>query len=209
LDKITDTTLDTHMIKNNEWDAVAYLTQSIYGRCTSSTSCTKIGINNNTSYITGYGSPAGTEYDINNGTYETILGKDASTTGNIYGVYDMSGGAMEYVMGVYTDGTKNWSGISETLNSGFSGCLGGCSSTYDGVAYPDSKYYNSDTTERIFLLPWSTRGGDCYLGDYSFYERKSDYYFGPLSRLSFSTGSGFDLIADHYKYLASRSVLVK
>ena len=39
--------VDTHMSKNNEWGAVAYLTQSIYGRCTSSTSCTEVGINNN------------------------------------------------------------------------------------------------------------------------------------------------------------------
>ncbi len=58
----------------------------------------------------------------------------------------MSGGAIEYVMGVYTDGTQNWSGKSSTWNSGFSGCLGSsCSSTYDGVAYPESKYYNSYT----------------------------------------------------------------
>ncbi len=146
-DKTKDTTLDTHMMKNNEWGAVAYLTQSIYGRCTSSTSCTEVGINNSSSYITGYGAPAGSSKSVTNGTYNTDLGKDASTTGNIYGVYDMSGGAYEYVMGVYTDGTQNWSGYSSTDNSGFSGCLGrDCSSTYDGVAYPDSKYYNSYTT---------------------------------------------------------------
>ncbi len=145
-DNKTDTTLDTHMMKNNEWGAVAYLTQSIYGRCTSSTSCTEVGINNKSGYITGYGAPAGSSSSVTNGTYETALGKDASTTGNIYGVYDMSGGAYEFVMGVYTDGTKNWSGYNSTSNSGFSGCLGSsCSSTYDGVAYPESKYYNSYT----------------------------------------------------------------
>ncbi len=142
-----DTTLDTHMMKNNEWGAVAYLTQSIYGRCTSSTFCTEVGINNNSSFITGYGAPAGSSSSVTNGTYETDLGKDASTTGNIYGVYDMSGGSYEYIMGVYTDGTQNWSGRGSTSNSGFSGCLGsGCSSTYDGVAYPESRYYNSYTT---------------------------------------------------------------
>ena len=43
------------------------------------------------------------EANINdtNGVYNTSLGKDASTTKNIYGIYDMSGGAYEYVMGVY------------------------------------------------------------------------------------------------------------
>ena len=136
--------VDTHMSKNNEWGAVAYLTQSIYGRCTSSTSCTEVGINNNSSYITGYGAPAGSDDTITNGAYNTDLGKDASTTGNIYGIYDMSGGSWEYVMGVYTDGTQNWSGYNATSNSGFTGMLIG-GTTYTGVAYPESKYYNSYT----------------------------------------------------------------
>ena len=115
--------VDTHMNKNNEWGAVAYLTQSIYGRCTNSTTCTEIGINNNRNYITGYGAPAGNSSSNSNGTYNTLLGKDASTTGTIYGIYDMSGGAYEFVMGVY----------SKTIsNSGFS-------------SLPDSKYYNNYT----------------------------------------------------------------
>ena len=138
--------VDTHMSKNNEWGAVAYLTQSIYGRCTSSTSCSEVGINNNSSYKTGYGAPAGSDNSITNGTYNTDLGKDASTTGNIYGIYDMSGGSWEYVMGVYTDGTQNWSGYDSTYNSGFTGCLGSSCSSYTGVAYPESKYYNKYTT---------------------------------------------------------------
>ena len=138
--------VDTHMSKNNEWGAVAYLTQSIYGRCTNSTTCTEVGINNNSNYITGYGAPAGSGSSVTNGAYNTDLGKDASTTGNIYGIYDMSGGSHEYVMGVYTDGTQNWSGYDSTSNSGFTGCLGDCSSSYTGVAYPESKYYNKYTT---------------------------------------------------------------
>ena len=136
--------VDTHMSKNNEWGAVAYLTQSIYGRCTSSTSCTEIGINNNSSFITGYGAPAGSSQSVTNGAYNTDLGKDASTTGNIYGIYDMSGGTWKYVMGVYTDGTQNWSGYDSTSNSGFTGMLND-GTTYSGVAYPESKYYNSYT----------------------------------------------------------------
>jgi len=156
-DKTKDTTLDTHMLKNNEWGAVAYLTQSIYGRCSSSTSCSEVGINNNSSYITGYGAPAGSHYDSSNDAYvapqayNTTQGMDASTTGNVYGVYDMSGGAYEDVMGVYWDGTKYWSsGLTATnYNSGFNGCLGSsCSKTLQtGVPYPsDDKYYNLYTT---------------------------------------------------------------
>ena len=52
-------------------------------------------------------------------------GTGASTTGNIYGVYDMSGGSWEYVMGVIKDNSSNnpMSGNSDTYNSGFTGKL--------------------------------------------------------------------------------------
>ena len=136
------TEVDTHMSKNNEWGAVAYLTQSIYGRCTSSTSCTEVGINKNSSYITGYGVPAGSGTSVTNGTYDTDLGKDASTTKTIYGIYDMSGGANEYVMGVFADTNgKPRSGYNSSSNSGFTGMLAD-GTTYTGIAFPDSKYYN-------------------------------------------------------------------
>ena len=116
--------VDTHMSKNNEWGAVAYLTQSIYGRCTSNTTCTEVGINNNTSYITGIGDkPSSTASSVKTNTYNTISGKNASTTGTIYGIYDMSGGAWEYVMGVYSN---------KISDSGFS-------------SLPDNKYYNNYT----------------------------------------------------------------
>ena len=142
--------VDTHMSKNNEWGAVAYLTQSIYGRCTNSTTCTEVGINNKSSYITGYGAPAGSSSSVTNGTYNTSLGKDASTTKNIYGIYDMSGGANEYVMGVlaYTNG-KPRSGYNSSSNSGFTGMLKD-GTTYTGIAFPDSKYYNLYTSDEAY-----------------------------------------------------------
>ena len=137
-----NTEVDPHMSKNNEWGAVAYLTQSIYGRCTNSTTCAEIGINNNKSYITGYGAPAGSSSSVTNGTYNTSLGKDASTTGTIYGIYDMSGGAYEYVMGVSADSSGNpRSGYDSSNPSGFTGMLRD-GTTYTGITFPDSKYYN-------------------------------------------------------------------
>ena len=176
--------VDTHMSKNNEWGAVAYLTQSIYGRCTSSTSCTEVGINNNSSYITGYGATAGSNTSVTNGAYNTSLGKDASTTGNIYGIYDMSGGAWEYVMGVYADASGNpRSGYSTSNNSGFNGIVenqNGTVATYSsGRTFPDSKYYNLYTGSSYYghalsetqgfskhglpygitYAPWYIRGG--------------------------------------------------
>ncbi len=136
------TEVDTHMNKNNEWGAVAYLTQSIYGRCTNSTTCSEVGINNNSGYLTGYGAPAGSSSSVANGAYNTTLGKNASTTGTIYGIYDMNGGAVEYVMGVLADTNgKPRSGYNSSSNSGFTGMLND-GTTYTGIAFPDSKYYN-------------------------------------------------------------------
>ena len=81
----TDTSkVDSHLLKNMEWGAVAYLTHSDYGRCNGS-SCEDVTINSNSSYTTG------------GGNYVSNVAQ--SSTGNIYGIYDLSGGAWEYVMG--------------------------------------------------------------------------------------------------------------
>ena len=145
--------VDTHMSKNNEWGAVAYLTQSIYGRCTSSTTCTEVGINNNLDYITGIGAVAGSSYTgaITN-SYNTALGKDASTTGTIYGIYDMSGGADEYVMGIFN---------KIIGSSGFAGL-------------PNEKYYNNYT--EIYTVHALTETSGWY-GDYGVLANKSLSWF--------------------------------
>jgi hypothetical protein len=52
--------------------------------------------------------------------YQTLYGRLASTTHNVYGVYDMAAGAWEYVMTVYTDASGTpMSGRSSSPNSGF------------------------------------------------------------------------------------------
>ena len=72
-------------------------------------------------------------------------GPSASTTGNIYGIYDMSGGAYEYVMGntVYSDGTTMMSGYSSSSNSEYTGIIydSGNYTSYTGsYSYPENKY---------------------------------------------------------------------
>ena len=149
--------VDTHMSKNNEWGAVAYLTQSIYGRCTSSTTCTEVGINNNSSYITGYGAPARSSTSVTNGTYNTALGKDASTTGTIYGIYDMSGGAYEYVMGVYNN-AKSSSGFNSLPDEKYYNNYTG--SSYTGHALTETKKWYGDNDGFVSAsYPWFARGG--------------------------------------------------
>ena len=98
------TNTNSHMLTNYEWGAVAYLTNSKYGRCTNG-SCTEVTINNCNTYVTGIGAntvsagSSSTTCTTAANKYDGTYGKLASTTGNITGVYDMSGGSYEYVMG--------------------------------------------------------------------------------------------------------------
>jgi prepilin-type N-terminal cleavage/methylation domain-containing protein len=84
--------IDTHLMRDVEWGAIAYLTQSRYGKND------EVWKNSNNNYLTGC---AGDEVSAMSGAvcnqYNTVVGQQASTTGNIYGVYDISGGAYERI----------------------------------------------------------------------------------------------------------------
>ena len=153
------TEVDTHMSKNNEWGAVAYLTQSIYGRCTNSTLCVEIGINNNSTYKTGYGAAPGTSFTSSTtNTYDTNLGMKASTTGNIYGIYDMAGGLFEYVMGVYNKTTGN-SGFTTTTFPNEKYYNNYTATTYQGHALTETQgWYNDIYSFVSSSSPWFVRG---------------------------------------------------
>ena len=181
--------VDTHMSKNNEWGAVAYLTQSIYGRCTNSTTCSEVYINNSREFYTGRsGGSAGktpingtytdqtSTYNYNTYgfyTYDDYLlnyntntkgnkvkgkGTGASTTGTIYGIYDMSGGTFEYVMGVYNR-TINKSGFSSFPDTKYYNNYTG--TTYTGHALTETSRWYSDIASFVESeFSWVGRGGD-------------------------------------------------
>ena len=95
------TNTDSHVITNMEWGAVAYLANSKYGRCING-GCTDVEKNSCTSFITGMGNAfviGGSSCTLDSNKYNGAKGVLASTTGNITGVYDMSGGSYEFVMG--------------------------------------------------------------------------------------------------------------
>ncbi len=100
--------LDIHMIKNSEWQAVALLSESKYGKY----NYPKELITNNGSNYTGKATIDGIDYDYN----VSIKGEGASTTGNVTGIYDMAGGMREYTM-ITNSEIDLFSGRS---NSGFS-----------------------------------------------------------------------------------------
>ena len=166
---------DSHMMKNIEWGAVAYLKQSNYGL-----GITDITINNNSSYYTGGGS--GTSYKTNTGQ---------STTGNITGVYDMSGGAYEYVMGNY----NKQAGSSELTVSGipaehidiYSGTSVAVS--HLGDALGETAGWYGDFADFVDSAdPWFSRGGDFDYGDYA-----GVFYFVDFTGGGYSNG-GFRVV---------------
>ena len=104
--------IDSHMMKNTEWGAVAYLSSSVYGKNgkvwnnpyyynQTSAPITGLCINESNGYENS------TEDITKTYKYNEVGGGNASTTGNVYGVYDMAGGAWEYVAGIYTGATSN------------------------------------------------------------------------------------------------------
>ena len=181
--------LDSHMMKNTEWGAIAYLSHSKYGINS------EININNNSSYKTGFSSlPSinqqtypGTSGDgeTYNSTYNTKIGYLASTTGNITGVYDMSGNSHEYMASYITEKFSS-SGFSTATLSKYDNKyfdIYNTSSTYTSYQYrilgdatgetgPFKQYIDTDNQSRFhsnwygiyseFIessYPWFTRGG--------------------------------------------------
>ena len=216
------TNTDSHMLTNFEWGAVAYLTNSKYGRCTDG-SCTEVTINNCSSHITGIGAntvSAGsssttctTAANQYNGTY----GKLASTTGNITGVYDMSGGADEAVMGNISSVTTEYT--FNPLRSSFSSSWYTTDTAkylttyaYDTV-YDNQKAYNrgrlGDATAEVVL---STGGTGGWYSDYANFPFLNSAWFKRGGLYSSGSSAGvFDFGEDagsNASYGSSRAALV-
>ena len=115
-------TMNVHVIKNTEWGAISYLSYSPYGVCKDNCS-----IANNGTFTTGNVAIKGKNY-----SYDTIEAQLSSTTGNIYGVYDMVGAASEMVLG-----SMDINRIASNLNSNY----------YDD--YKAHTYFKADATLEI------------------------------------------------------------
>ena len=164
------TNIDSHMMKNTEWGAVAYLSRSQYGK--NSAVYNNPYWNDNDYNGTKYYSPitglcgktqnyaTKTYNDPNVYKYNTTEGKNASTTGNVYGVYDMAGGAWEYVAAV----------LSSKKSSG----------SYYNFTNIDTKYYesydaydNSKYGDAMYETSMNSEGSTSWDGDYSTFVTES------------------------------------
>lgn len=108
--------ISSRNITNIEWGAVAYLTNSQYGKRNNENyqETEKQVFNNNSlghgetfdNMITGCSSGSTSKAATTNCSYEYNIpyyGYGASSTGTIYGVYDLSGGAWDCVMGIVSN----------------------------------------------------------------------------------------------------------
>ncbi|HIT36966.1 MAG TPA: hypothetical protein IAB59_00625 [Candidatus Onthousia faecipullorum] len=137
--------MNSHAMRNDEWAAVSYLSQSKYGKLGNEDfkgTNKEIYQNKSNICMTGYsnGSPSNLDVSYDN-QYQyniEINGTGASTTGTVYGIYDMSGGAWEYVMANYND-IASASGFSDPLTL-------------------ESKYYDKYTSNNVSL---ACNGSEC------------------------------------------------
>ena len=224
------TNTDSHMITNYEWGAVAYLTNSKYGRCTNG-SCTEVTINNCSSFITGIGADgvslkdsysSSTTCTTSANQYDGTKGILASTTGNITGVYDMNGGASEHVMGNMSSASGSYtfypSGGSGFANGWYTTSTAKYITTYayessnnnrtNQMAYNRSRL--GDATGEVVLSTGGNGGGwysdDAYFphSNFSWFMR-GDYYAKSSSAGMFAFGSSVGNVSGGS---SSRSILV-
>ncbi len=156
-------TLHSHMAKNSEWGAVAYLSQSKYG-----VNGKEIEANPNGSF-TGGTSSEKTIYTTN---------KKQSTTYNAYGIYDMSGGKDErvaaYVNYTYTNNNH----------------LASNGGTEVGDLYGASEAERSTST--AYKTVYEVSGANNTMASYNLTEmKKGDAIWETSNSYNSSTGSWF------------------
>jgi hypothetical protein len=123
------------MMKNIEWGAAVYISQSIYGKNS------EMWVNNSDTDITGCAGNTllASPYVGCESTYNTANGIQASTTGNIYGLYDINGGSWEYTA-TYIDNAN------ESLIANGSSIVNG-DNKYKDIYRPNSSDTNTSNYE--------------------------------------------------------------
>lgn len=156
--------IGSHMAKNSEWGATAYLGHSQYG-----TNGQKVENNTSSSYYTGGSNNKGTIYTTN---------KTQSTTYNATGVYDMNGGAWEYVASYANNG-----------GSDLSNCGGGAS----GDLYGETEEERATSTAYKMVYEGSVSQSTDYETAKKY---KGDAIYETSNSYGNSTGSWFGAYAD-------------
>ncbi len=217
---LNSSSADSHMMKNSEWGAVAYLSWSKYGTNKIEPYMNNINVNNNIQSIYGVtGLTTGkkeaeqkiiTLTDLeninkrsgntaNNGIYawDQEEGQKASSTLNMYGVYDLSGGVWERTAAYINNGNGNLEKYGESL------IVNGDISTKYVTVYPyDSEkdtgsYEDYVESERVNYLVNTKIFGDAIREtstngiESSSWNKEFSYFYGGHVVFSMKGGSCF------------------
>ena len=183
--------VDSHLQKNSEWGAVAYLTHSKYGL-----NGAEITINNknlnNTIDTKGASGTKGYVYAVTSyGDSDTANDINASSTHNMSGVFDLSGCVWERTAGFCKGGnasTPEWHSAMATS--------GTTASTKYVTIYENSYDANNKIGDAVKETSTSGKGTTSWNGDYSYFVTTSGSVF--LRGGHFNVGSGAGVFAFHY-----------
>ncbi len=145
---LNTTSCDSHLMKNSEWGAIAYLSKSQYGLNDTDIGINNINLNSGNRQRTATAGKSGVDSvyavtgvttgtadgeetiasigNINNTngnikstegiyTWNQLTGQGASTTGNIYGIYDLNGGLWERTSSYVANGHSNLKTYGESI----------------------------------------------------------------------------------------------
>ncbi len=213
---------DSHLMKNSEWGAVAYLSQSQYGLDGVNITVNNISLNSGGAKRTNTAGKSGVDslYAVtgcttasttaeetiktmenikgtigntdNNGVYtwDQLNGCSASSTGTIYGIYDLSGGTWERTAAYVANGNNYLKTYGNSIT--YDGNILKTASTKYTTVYPfdsntdNTEIVNNDTNLNIastnnykkntFIYGDGIRetstigtGNNSWYGDYSYY----------------------------------------
>ena len=221
---LSSSTTDSHLMKNSEWGAVAYLAQSSYGNNGTEPYINNINLNSGSNQrtddiaggtgvdsvyaVTGVttgsisaGAAGSTIGNINSTTGNTANsgvytwdqedGQKSSSTLNMYGVFDMSGGVWERTAGYISNGNWNLNGYGSSFTKDKV-------STKYATVYPrdasqddSSKSYDTSTTEKSNQV-YATLSTANY--------KTNKYIYGDAIRETSTSGTGSTSWNGDYSY---------
>ena len=214
---LSNSTTDSHLMKNSEWGAVAYLAQSKYGNNNNEPYINNVTLNSGSTKRTETAGKTGvnsvyavtgvttgttnagastktldnlttTGNTANNGTYtwDQIEGQKSSSTLNMYGVFDLSGGVWERTAGYVANGYDQLRAYGSSL-------------TDSGKRTESTKYvtvYPHDTAETSTDIDTKSRAN----------YNVNKYIFGDAIRETSASGTGATSWKGDYSYFPALHV---
>ena len=189
--------IDTHLLTNQEWGAIAYLSKSKHGAHDE-----EVWINPNNNLITGCAGDSRSAPSTSNcQEYNTAYGQKNSTTHNIYGVYDMPGNSYERVAGNYNGLVGNNSFTKSEMESIFpeyiikystpeANRLNKIGMDYDKFVYGDAVYEVSNNANRFNGTEWLGSPNGSWYSDISYQPRTTHPWFDRGGSFAQAVGAG-------------------